>query len=104
MKYKKPNKIYSPKDIIKNVKVIFDGGEKSFSLAKLNWNGREVTGIRWNIGLREWNDQNKIKEIKDCVGVPSSRGYSTWFVLPEELLEKNSEIWKKIDEVNKKNR
>ena len=102
MKYKDPNNVRTPKDIIKDVKIIYDGGEESFSLAKIKWKNKEVTGIRWNVALREWNDQNKVKGIKECVGFPSSRGYSTWFILPEDFLDRKSEIWNKLDEMNKK--
>ncbi len=99
MKYKDPNKVISPKDTIKKVKVIYDGGDSSVSIAKIKWGKDEVIGIRWNVGMREWNNPDKKSGTKTCVGVPSSRGYPTWFILPKKLLNKNSEMWKKLNEV-----
>lgn len=96
MKYKDPKKVCSPKDAVSDLDVIYDGGDSSVSVAKLKWYGDQKTGIRWNVGMREWNDPSK-KAGKECVGVPSSRGYPTWFVIPDELLDKNSDLWKLID-------
>lgn len=100
MKYKDPNKILSPQDAVENLQVIYDGGDSSVSIAKIKWYEKEkkVTGIRWNIGMREQNDIDK-KNGKECVGFPSSRGYPTWFILPDDFLNKKSELWKKIDEI-----
>jgi hypothetical protein len=97
MRYKDPSKILSTKDAVDRLNVIYDGGENSLSIAKINWCGKAVIGMRWNVGMREWNDYLKQKG-KECVGVPSSRGHSTWFIIPDEFLEKKSEIWKAIDE------
>lgn len=85
MKYYDPNSVQSPKDYIENVTVLFDGGPESFSIAFLEWEGGEAYAIRWNIARREWDDTDKIRETKICVGMPSSHGYPVWFVLPSEF-------------------
>ena len=72
MNYTNPNMVRSPKNMIRNLNVIYDGGENSWSLASLNWDDTPSLGIRWN-----GNEEN--------VGTPQSRGIPTWFILPEEL-------------------
>jgi hypothetical protein len=78
MAYTKPQDVLSPKGSIKNIRVIYDGREHGWSLARLEWDGEEVIGIRWNGG-----STNGIPSV----GNPQSRGYPTWFVLPEEAGE-----------------
>lgn len=97
MKYYKPENVISPQDYVDNVRVIYDGGEGSFSLAKLDWEENECFAIRWNVARREWDDDNKANDKAICVGMPSSHGYPVWFILPNELIDKNSEIWKKLE-------
>ncbi|MBI4932114.1 MAG: hypothetical protein HY841_15255 [Bacteroidetes bacterium] len=96
MKYFKPDKVTSPSDYVENVQVIYDGGKDSFSLAKIIWEGTECFAIRWNVARREWDDLEKQNGKKMCVGMPSSHGYPVWFVLPNDLLNADSEIQKLI--------
>jgi tRNA U34 2-thiouridine synthase MnmA/TrmU len=96
MKYKNPSLVTSPKDAISNLRVLYDGGDSSVSIAKMKWKGQEVVGMRWNVGMREWNDQQK-KNGKECLGVPTSNGRSIWFIVPDELLNRDSELWNEID-------
>lgn len=85
MNYIKPADVLSPKGSLEIIRIIKDGGEDSFSLAEIRWEGELGIGIRWNVSSGEWYDDDKIKGLKECIGTPSSRGYSTWFVLPKEF-------------------
>ena len=84
MKYNKPKDVISPRSYVKTIKPLYDGGCWGFSIAILeNINGECNVGMRWNISENEWEDRLKIKEEKYCVGMPQSRGYSVWFILPK---------------------
>ena len=96
-KYRQPDTILSPRDAITKVDVLFDNGE--FSVAKLLWYGDEKLGIRWNIGLREWDDPDKQNGSKECLGVPTSRSHPTWFILPEDFINEDSEILKTLKQL-----
>jgi hypothetical protein len=87
-KYHKPADVLSPKDCISNVRTIYDGGANpgEFSVAIVEWNEEPCIGVRWNITEREIDDEDKISGKKICVGEPNSRGYPTWFILPNDLL------------------
>lgn len=74
MNYVDPASVISPQDKVSDVEVIYDGGEGSWSVAKLKWAGTPDLGIRWN---GSYNNQP--------TGLPQSRGYPTWFIVPEEL-------------------
>lgn len=96
-KPKDPAKIFSPKDCISEVKVIFNGTHKdNYSLAIVKWKGINKIAIRWNINQREWNNQDKKNGLVECIGEPNSRGYATWFMLPppflRSLISGNGEI------------
>jgi hypothetical protein len=103
--YHKPEGVKSPQDCIDSVVKIFDGDTENgaFSLAKITWEGTDCIGIRWNVTQREWNDPNKKNGSKKCVGEPNSRGYPTWFILPDDFIESllsgNSEIALKIKQI-----
>ncbi|MFP4243384.1 MAG: hypothetical protein ACLFTW_15560 [Chitinispirillaceae bacterium] len=101
MKYVKPEQVTSPQEYLSDISVVYDGGEKSFSIARINWDGTGQFAIRWNVARREWDDPSKQSEAKECVGMPSSRGYPVWFVLPDELMDKDSDVWEKIREFKK---
>jgi len=74
MSYVNPALVTSPKDRISKLEILHDGGENSYSIAKMTWEGREGTiGVRWNGGEN------------NGVGNPQSRGIPTWFILPEPL-------------------
>ena len=84
MKYIDPKNVKSPRSYVKRIKPLYDGGCEGFSIAILeNINGDYHVGMRWNISENEWEDQRKIKEEKYCVGMPQSRGFSVWFILPK---------------------
>jgi len=75
--YHDPKSVFSPKERVKSVEVIFDKGQVdgSWSVARLKWDDSFVIGIRWN------GDQNSTK------GLPQARGNPTWFVVPDELAD-----------------
>lgn len=77
MSYTPPDMVISPKGRVEELKVIYDGGEESWSLAKMKWDGENAVGIRWNGG----SEDKKFPGI----GNPQSRGVPTWFILPEEV-------------------
>ena len=84
MKYIKPKDLKSPRSYVKTIKPLYDGGCEGFSIVILeNINGDYHVGMRWNISENEWEDRLKIKDEKYCVGMPQSRGYSVWFILPK---------------------
>jgi hypothetical protein len=78
MPYTNPSTVRSPKDRVKEVKVIFDKGprERSWSIASLKFDGTEAVGIRWNGEVE-----------KPGVGTPSSRSNPTWFIVPSEIAQ-----------------
>lgn len=98
MRYSAPADVISPRDFVRNVRVIFDGGEESFSLAVLDWEGVTCFGIRWNVARREWDDPTKANEERECVGMPSSRGYPVWFILPNQIADGS---WNLADQISK---
>ena len=91
MKYTDPRTILSPQDAIKEVEVLYEN-EEDVSIAKIKWNDQYVIGIRWNIAMRESDDPKKINEEVRCIGMPVSRGYPTWFILPNQMADPKSEI------------
>lgn len=82
MRYIDPASVISPRDYVKHVHVIFDGGVDSFSIAEMEWDGNSVYGMRWNVAAREWSDAAKESGAAVCKGMPVSRSYPVWFVLP----------------------
>lgn len=84
MNYNHPNQVRSPRGYAKHIKPLYDGGEDGFSIAILeNCDGNHNVGIRWNVSEKEWYDKRKTEEGMLCVGMPQSRGYSVWFILPD---------------------
>jgi hypothetical protein len=73
--YHDPHTVLSPKGMVKSVEVVYDAGPvpKSWSVARLQWDGSTAVGIRWN-GDAESNK-----------GLPQARGNPAWFILPREL-------------------
>lgn len=82
MIYHDPHTVLSPRDFVSNVRVLHDGGVGSFSVALIEFEGVDCLAMRWNVARREEDDPVKISGQKICVGMPSSRGYPVWFVLP----------------------
>jgi hypothetical protein len=87
-RYHDPATVLSPQDCIDSVTTIYDGGvdNGAFAIAKVIWQGTPKIAIRWNITEREWNDPNKANGSTVCVGEPNSRGYATWFILPNDFI------------------
>ncbi len=75
MNYVDPASVTSPQDKVSDVEVIHDGGEHSWSAARLKWEDNPVVGLRWNGSY----------DSETTKGMPQSRGYPTWFIVPEEL-------------------
>src|SRR5687767_1789102 len=96
MNYTAPATVIGPQDFVRNVQVIHDGGEGSVSIARLDWEGSLVFAMRWNVARREWEDPEKASGSKVCVGMPSSHGHPVWFVLPDEMFDRDSEMWQHI--------
>lgn len=84
MNYNRPDKVRSPRGYAKHIKPLYDGGEEGFSIAILeDCNENKNIGIRWNVSEKEWEDSRKTEDGMACVGMPQSRGYSVWFILPD---------------------
>lgn len=99
LRYHDPRTVISPKDYVKNVRVIFDGrtGTNPFSIAKIEWDGEDCFAIRWNVARREFDDPNKTSGKNICMGIPTSHGKPVWFVIPMiDLLNPNSEVHKQV--------
>lgn len=86
-KPKNPASVISPKDCINSVKVLYDGKDNpAYSVAIVEWQGIKKIGVRWNINQREWDQVSKVSGSSECLGEPNSRGYATWFMIPDGLL------------------
>jgi hypothetical protein len=73
--------VASPQRNIVSVEVIFDGGtDDSWALAEIMWREDKQTEARERVGIR-WNGNDKRPK-----GNPTSRGFPTWFMLPENLI------------------
>jgi len=81
-----PEQVLSPRDSVEVIEVLDAGTQESFALAIVAFEGVMNVGIRWNVAMREWDDESKIDESRRCVGMPSSRGYPVWFILPLDFL------------------
>jgi hypothetical protein len=77
MSYVKPELVVSPKALVSELSVLYDGGENNWSLAKMKWDGCSVLALRWNGGSKDPRFPG--------IGNPQSRGVPTWFVLPDEI-------------------
>lgn len=74
MAYIEPKAVVTPKNRVGSVNVIYNGGPGGWSMALLEFDGKEAVGIRWNGS-----------EDTSGIGNPQSRGRPTWFVVPSEL-------------------
>ena len=79
MCYVKPDLVVSPKSLVSNLKVIYDGEVNSWALVEMEWGGAEAVRLRWNDGSEDQRFPG--------IGNPQSRGLPTWFILPEEIAE-----------------
>ena len=69
----KPEDVTSPKKRWRLKRVVHAGTEADWSGAEGWWDDRAVLALRWN------GDEDSPK------GNPQSRGYPTWFIVPDEL-------------------
>jgi len=84
MKYNHPDQVRSPRGYAKHITPLYDGGAEGVSIAILeNSDGNHNIGIRWNVSEKEWDDIRKTEGGMVSVGMPQSRGYSVWFILPD---------------------
>jgi hypothetical protein len=74
MAYIDPQTVLSPKNLVGAVDIIYNSGPSGWSVARLEYDGEERIGMRWNG-----------KEEKAGIGNPQSRGKPTWFVVPKEF-------------------
>ena len=103
MNYNKPGQVRSPRGYTKHIKPLFDGGEEGYSIAILeNCEGNHNIGVRWNVSEKEWDDTRKTEKEMICVGMPQSRGYSVWFILPDSSWKFVPQIIKDEISVNDK--
>lgn len=79
MSYINPNMVLSPKALVGNLNVLYDGGENEWALAEMTWAEDPVVALRWNGGSEDPRFPG--------IGNPQSRGVPTWFVLPDEVGE-----------------
>lgn len=89
-----PVNVVSPRDYISNVHVLYhDPSDEGFSIAEVTWANTKVIAIRWNASMRELEDVTKTNQIYK--GNPTSRGYPTWFVLPD-IITKDPDFLKTL--------
>jgi len=93
--------VTSPKDCVSNPRASHDGGEDSFSLARLDWEGEPRLAKRWNVAGRDWDDPEKVSGKKASVGMPSSHGNPVWLVLPDNISKQGPKIWNLISDTNR---
>ncbi|MFJ1259026.1 hypothetical protein [Cupriavidus sp. CuC1] len=74
MPYVNPEEVTSPKTTWTLKSVIHNTGQGGWSAAEGTWDGEPCLAIRWNGS-----------DSDSGVGSPQSRGYPTWFVVPQEL-------------------
>jgi hypothetical protein len=88
MRYIRPQDVTAPKSHLELIRILDEGGEGTTAVGLGWWHekkrgkprSRVVLLLRWN----GWNDPIGEESV---VGVPSSRGYPTWFVLEEKFYE-----------------
>ena len=85
--YHNPNTVTQPGNIISNITVLHDDGEKGFSLARLDCEGVQHMAMRWNVARKEYDDADKQAGKVKCTGAPSVHGVPSWFILPRELFD-----------------
>ena len=73
MAYVEPQTVFAPRTSVRAVDVICNTGPDGWSVARINWEGSEAIGIRWNGG------------DGPGIGNPQSRGNATWFIVPKPL-------------------
>ena len=86
MAYVEPATVWAPKASVRFLEILYNTGPGGWSVARVNWEGVERIGIRWNGA-----------DDGPGIGNPQSRGNATWFILPEEL---EAVVRDKIDELS----
>lgn len=99
--YHDPTTVQSPRKFIKKLDVLYDGGEEGFSLAMIDWEDLAHVGMRWNIAIKEREEEQKKTGELICCGSPATNGVPSWFILPRELFnpalfDKDSEMFLKM--------
>jgi len=74
MAYVEPATVWAPKASVRSLEILHNTGPGGWSVARVNWEGVERIGVRWNGA-----------DDGPGIGNPQSRGNATWFILPEEL-------------------
>jgi hypothetical protein len=74
MAYVEPATVWAPKASIRSVEVLYNRGQREWSIARVNWEEEERVGIRWNGA-----------DDAPGIGHPQARGNATWFILPREI-------------------
>ncbi|TAL17145.1 hypothetical protein EPN96_06575 [bacterium] len=92
MSYIDPKLVISPKALVSDLKVKYDGGENEWALASMKWDGREAIGMRWNGGSNDPRFPG--------IGNPQSRGVPTWFILPDEVADVIIDMLKLSKKIN----
>ena len=80
MAYVDPNDVTSPQAHWQIRKVLYDGGEGSWSVAAGLWKDNQDDEEGYPVLAICWNGT----ESKES-GYPVVRGYPTWFIVPEAL-------------------
>jgi hypothetical protein len=83
--YHDPQTVLNPRQFIRKVDVLYDGGVDGFSLAVIDWEGTPHVAMRWNVAFKEHGDAEKQAGVVMCAGSPSLKGIPSWFILPREL-------------------
>ena len=86
MAYVEPATVWAPKASVRSLEILYNTGPGGWSVARVNWEGVERIGIRWNGA-----------DDGPGIGNPQSRGNATWFILPEEL---EAVVRDRIDELS----
>jgi hypothetical protein len=83
--YQNPTQVKSPKDAVRHLKVIYDGGEQADDYSE--WEGWSVAELEWyeepTMACR-WNGSTTNQDVSE-IGNPQSRGNATWFIIPRPL-------------------
>jgi hypothetical protein len=84
MAYVEPVTVWAPKTSVRSLEILYNTGPNGWSVARIDWEGKESIGIRWNGG------------DGSGIGNPQSRGNATWFIIPQELQQ---EILNRVEEL-----
>jgi hypothetical protein len=71
-----PDLVRSPKERIRELRVIYTNREEGWSIAEIDWYHRSDDEWRWRVGMRWDGEEGEL-------GNPQSSGHPTWFVVPE---------------------